>query len=650
MLGRSLQGRADDGGPEQTAAAALGIREPPPKPRNVLDWAFAYRRLDGQPFSLKRHRPLQALYEDDHDHIVVIKPAQRGVSEYAINYAAFALDRGAEVWTDNEKDGLNVAYIFPKKEALGDFSKERLSGLLSETAYLDRLFGDSEFGAVTFKQVRNSYLYLRGGWSTSALKSFPADVLVLDEFDEMAPSAIALARRRLNASLVHRELDISTPSTPGRGIHAMYLESDRHAYFQRHRCGAEVRYDFLRDVRADGQGYEAWGQWPAEQLRRVPVALHCPECGGEVSDDERLAPGRWRAEAPDVVGLRGYWIPWGAFPVASLVRLAASAVNPDPFEREQFFQSDLGVPYTTAGSKVTTDMILQLSSGLETGHLPRIPSTAWRDVTLGVDIGARLHWKCSATGPDGRRYVRAVGAVGSFEELDGVMRHFRVRRCVVDALPELDGAKRFAARWPGRVLRALYPGPSSLKGQLFHVDGDVKRLRTGRQKRRGPRPDVVQVNRTMAMDRVWSMIARIEEQWPLEVVNSPELQAHLTAPTRTERLDTHGQLVPTWEHSGPDHYYHACVYDLVARLTLPAAQQAFSGASGGSRTNLEAPQPAGVAVPPNHPDAAARRAAAGAASRRLRVRAILAARGGRLGASFGDPLAGLGRRRLAGGG
>jgi hypothetical protein len=282
-LSRSLLDPDDPAAAEaKQAAPNLLLPDAPPYegPTGTYEWARMYRRIDNRPFSLANFRPLEAIYADEHPNKVIGKPAQRGASEYAINYTGFALDRGAAVWTGGLKSGLNVAYIFPKKEALGDFSKERLTGLISESDYLASMFGDDDYNAITFKQVRDSFLYLRGGWSSAALKSFPADVLILDEFDEMASGAIALARRRLNASLVRRELALSTPSIPMKGIHALYLESDRHVYEQLHRCGEWVRYDFLRDVRADGQPYDVWQQWPAEQIRRVVVTLECPRCGG----------------------------------------------------------------------------------------------------------------------------------------------------------------------------------------------------------------------------------------------------------------------------------------------------------------------------------------------------------------------------------
>ncbi|MGH2351923.1 MAG: phage terminase large subunit family protein, partial [Chloroflexota bacterium] len=178
-------------------------------PRSPLAWAERYRQIEGVPFSLERFRPLRALYEDTHPRICVLKPAQRGVSEWAITYAGLALEQGARLWAPPEvpKDGLNVAYIFPTRDALQDFSKERFTALEDETPHLRALFGaPGEYDDVTFKQVGRSYLYLRGGWSESALLSFPADVLILDEYDRLDHKAVALARRRLNASVVRREV------------------------------------------------------------------------------------------------------------------------------------------------------------------------------------------------------------------------------------------------------------------------------------------------------------------------------------------------------------------------------------------------------------------------------------------------------------
>lgn len=544
-------------------------------PTTVLGWAERYRQIDGQPFSLDRFEPLRAIYEDDHPHVVVIKPAQRGISEWAVNYASFAIDRGAEVWTGGLKRGLNVGYVFPTRESLADFSKERFSGLVEESDYLQHLFdGGDDFNAVTFKQVGESYLYLRGGWSTRALKSFPADVVILDEYDEMAAGAASLARRRMNASLVRRELDISTPTIPGRGVHDLYLQSDRRVYEQQHRCGAWVSFDFWRDVRVDGQAYQdadgaGWRTWPAEAIRAGDVRLFCPACQESLSEDERCAPGRWRAEAPEVQGLRGYWVPWWPFPVADLTQYAVTAVSHDPSELTELYRSDLGLPYESSGSRITREMLAALSHDLDGGVLPAL---TWRDTTMGIDVGTRFHYRVSSVGDDGRRYVRAMGSVATWGELDVLMARYGVRLCVVDAFPEQHAALAFVDRHKGKAVTATYPTANALKGVLFAPDR-VKVVVDGR----------VQVNRTMAMDAVYAAVATVQERWPATIHNDSEVIEHLTAPVRVTTLDATGQPKADWVHTKPDHLYHASVYDMLAGKLLappPASAEATPSRGG----------------------------------------------------------------------
>src|SRR5690606_16599808 len=142
-------------------------------PATVLAWAERHRRIDGRPFDLARYRPLEQLYLDTHPHKVIIKPAQRGGSEYAINLAMFALDVGARAWATG-KEGLNVGYLFPTKQAVGDFSKERVAGMKDESPTLRAIFAG--YDDVTFKKVRQSYLYMRGAQSENDLHGFAADV------------------------------------------------------------------------------------------------------------------------------------------------------------------------------------------------------------------------------------------------------------------------------------------------------------------------------------------------------------------------------------------------------------------------------------------------------------------------------------------
>lgn len=519
---------------------------------DALEWAYQYRRIDDRPFSLEKHQPLKQIYADDHPHIVIIKPAQVGCSELAITRVVHALDVGSHYW-ETGKAGLNVGYLFPTKDALEAFSKERFSGLKHESEHLTKLF--SGYDGTDFKQAGQSYLYLRGMNSESGLLSFPADVLIYDEFDRMPPGRISMAEKRLRASTIRRQIKLSTPTLPGQGIHAEYLRSDQRVWeVQCPHCNDWNDLDFFRDVRADGLPYDEWRFWTGEQLKVASMTVACPSCQGDI---DRCGPGRWTARNPDVTTVRGYHVPSLCFGNIDLHYLAARAIKTDPTEVEEFYRSDLGFPHEAGGSRVTLAMLQQLSSELEGGELPE---GTWTRTVMGVDVGARFHYRIDSTGPDGARYVRAMGAVRSWDELDKLITQYKVRLTVIDAAPEWNGCKTWSQKHKGKVLRATYP--NGLVGQLFHKhdeDADIE----------DDKKDIVQINRTMAMDAVYDRVAQGDDHWPVSIHANTEVKAHMCAPVRVKDKDKNGQEIVHWVHTAPDHLYHASVYALIAFQALP---------------------------------------------------------------------------------
>src|SRR6185437_6497380 len=210
-----------------------------------------------------------------------------------------------------------------------------------------QMFGSDDFDALGFKRIGNSYLYLRGGYSKAGLRSFPCDLMILDEYDELSRPAVALARRRLNApTSLKREVMISTPSIPGRGISAEYLQSDQRVYQTKcGSCSVWNSYDFFRDVRVDGAPWDDWQKWSQPHVAKLEPTIHCPTCHAAQSQDDLLRVGRWVTLNPDVRHTHGYHIPWWPFVNPSLQSLVLSAVDPEPSEVEEFYHSDLGLPH-----------------------------------------------------------------------------------------------------------------------------------------------------------------------------------------------------------------------------------------------------------------------------------------------------------------
>jgi hypothetical protein len=187
---------------------------------------------------------------------------------------------------------------------------------------------------------------------------------------------------------------------PGRGIHLMYLQSDQQEWHVPcDACNTFSVLDFFRDVYADGLPYEEWQHRPQEVLRQAKMTTHCPQCKAELN---RFHSGsRWIARHPEITGIRGYHVPSLCFPMIDLNEFAVNAVSTNPTAIEEFFRSDLGVPYEKSGSQITNGILDALSD--------EMPLPPFRSTVMGVDVGSRWHYRITSIASDGKRYVPAMG-------------------------------------------------------------------------------------------------------------------------------------------------------------------------------------------------------------------------------------------------
>jgi phage terminase large subunit GpA-like protein len=101
-------------------------------------------------------------------------------------------------------------YLFPSLGDVQDFSRGRFNPLINDNDSIARHVQDTD--TMGIKRIGGRMLYMRGARATAkvggfkrssaALKSVPADRLILDERDEMAGDMVDLARERLSHSKV----------------------------------------------------------------------------------------------------------------------------------------------------------------------------------------------------------------------------------------------------------------------------------------------------------------------------------------------------------------------------------------------------------------------------------------------------------------
>src|SRR5665811_1535 len=80
------------------------------------------------------------------------------------------------------------------------------------------------------KRIGDGYIYLRGSDSQRQVASVDADVVLLDEFDQMAEGTFALAQKRLASSQRGQLIVASTPRFPEAGVNTLFLQSDQRRY------------------------------------------------------------------------------------------------------------------------------------------------------------------------------------------------------------------------------------------------------------------------------------------------------------------------------------------------------------------------------------------------------------------------------------
>ncbi|MBN1631220.1 MAG: hypothetical protein JW990_15775, partial [Thermoleophilia bacterium] len=215
---------------------------------------------------------------------------------------------------------------------------------------------------------------------------------------------------------------------------------------------------------------------------------------------------------------------------------------------EEFYNSELGLPYLAADGGLTREDLLALTGSwgqLRTGQ----------GCVMGVDQGSGLHIVVKEPAKD-REYLLTVRVHHephtdeSFSQLDGFMEAFDVRACVIDALPGQHAARAFARRFPGRVCLAYYG--DTQKG-LVSWEHDKENCQTAI------------INRTEAFD-AWRdahqvkkrRIPRVED----EVV---EYVRQMTNILRSVKEDPDsGDKKARWIRRGPDHYAHADCYAEIA--------------------------------------------------------------------------------------
>lgn len=287
----------------------------PPAPMTIAEWAEARRTLSSEESALPGEYSLEATpalrgilaaCSDPKIHKVVNqKPAQIGYTAGVVcNAIGYHIDHKPSV----------IVAVFPREKSAKDFSTEKLEPMVRNTRSLRGkvdLSSRERGQGMTRRSFPGGLLKLVGSNSPADVKSTSARIVIVEEPDDAATDvrgqgdAIKLAEERAKTYPDHLILIGGTPTAKG----ASSIESEMRTSDQRRfwvacpHCAEQhvPAWDYVRIPHApDGTPpREVYGL-----ARWEDAAYHCPHCGAQISDDERILAIRRAAAVPPLYGWR----------------------------------------------------------------------------------------------------------------------------------------------------------------------------------------------------------------------------------------------------------------------------------------------------------------------------------------------------------
>lgn len=519
---------------------------------------------------------IEPMYDDvvaDAPEAVVMKSTQVGVTTGLWRWAVRRADQFGET----------VIYYFPTDVHVTDFSDTRIEPAIEASEYLRGRIPQDHVRQKKLKHIGAGWVSLRGVQSKNSVQSVDADALVFDEYDECDPRNLEQAERRLSgakaAGRTPRIRRIGRPSIPGYGIDVEYQRSDMRRWLVTcPKCKDEQPLEFAENLRwksaATGSDVLRAGKDVYEEEDDVTAAWRaCRSCGTSLEprkgkDVGPIHAGRWVPQRKKPGAIPGFHMPRMIVPRTDLEEIVKASRGTKPHEIESFFNADLGIPYAATDSVLTDEQLdLHIAEGGEemAGYSGRFHVTAGIDVASERDMTMRI----SEMAWDGRRRAIWMGEPEDFQEVEELLKRFRVTVAVVDSMPERRSARALAAAIPGRVYLAIYDEKPT--ADAFRYD-DKKNL--------------IHVNRTEAIDAMMDGVRGLHAP-PLA---SPPVnyRAQMKSPVRRIVEDTKGRPRRVYVSTGSqgDDWAHAEVYDLVAEEMLGALTAAGAIADAGAETDI----------------------------------------------------------------
>jgi len=463
------------------------------------------------------------IYLDPADNLVVLKPAQVGLSTVEVIRNHF----------DAQNEKMDIIYTLPTDNDVGVFVGGKVNRIIANNPCM--MISTKDKDTIEQKAIGKSMVYFRGTWTKKAAIMITADRLVHDEKDSSKQDVVADYQARLQHSRFKQTHVFSHPSVPNNGVDVEWNLSDQKEWFIK--CPHCQKEQILT--------------WNTEDSRRMSINIEtrefvCKKCGGVLSDDDRR-DGRWVKKTNKPVKWSGYHVSLLMSPRHSAGDIIDkyNEVLLGKQTMDYFYNKVLGLPYAGGGNSVTQETIL--------GRVTNEKNLYKGRMVIGVDTGVKLRYvygnrqgllgfgECNNYTPD------EVNKLPLDQTLEYFLKKFDNSIMVIDQGGDIIGSRKLRAKYPGRVF-------------LCHYARDRKTMqlmRWGEGEENGnvnvDRNRMIQLVIDEFREKRLSLYRGTEEQWY-------DYWLHWSHIYRTVEEDTLGVKQYVWHRSDRDDWVHATVY------------------------------------------------------------------------------------------
>jgi hypothetical protein len=316
------------------------------------DFVFLDRDLisfEGRPY-------LPAIYGVTARNLVLRCSRQTEKSTFLVNTLLFAACTSP---------GIQILFVSPRMEQARLFSNVRLLPAIEQSPLIRRtLLGTrkQKLPVMNLEFANGSRVFVRASYhNADSARGISADLLLVDEMQDIAPGSLPVLQETLSHSLNRRIILTGTPKSVDNHLEGIFNQSTANEWTVT--CSACRKGTILNE--------HALG----------PHGIVCPDCGQSLDPTQ----GRWESRNPEATWGDGYWINHAMVPWVNYCELADRQRTYDP---AQFKNEVLGLPSALGDHVVTrTEMEACCTELPMAKSIDEIPAEGRGHLIAGIDWG-----------------------------------------------------------------------------------------------------------------------------------------------------------------------------------------------------------------------------------------------------------------------